>query len=61
MNNVDIDKFLLEQIKTNQLNPYSQITKSKSFNQTVNYIKDSLVFSNEEELINELKLKQILK
>lgn len=61
MNNIDIDKFLIEQIKANQLNPYSEITKLKSFNQTVNYIKDSLVFNSEEELINELKVKQILK
>lgn len=61
MTNIDIDKFLLEQIRNNQLNPYSEITKNKSFNQTVNYIKDSLVFNTEEELLKELKNKQIIK
>lgn len=61
MNNIDIDKFLLEQIKNNKLNPYSEITKNMSFNQTIKYIETNVKFINESDLIEKLKEIKILK
>lgn len=58
---MNLNDFLLKQIKNNKLNPYSEITKNMSFNQTVKYIETNVKFINESDLIEKLKEIKILK
>lgn len=58
---MNLNDFLLKQIKNNKLNPHSKITKNMSFNQTIKYIETNVKFINESDLIEKLKEIKILK